>query len=104
MFSLESPQRGNSNEYKQYTIFNMKEKNSLNYPKSANMGCFQETQARVRNSRSKLVISVRATEILLYLYTCLIIYLSVFVRHCFSITCIIIPAANCICGGGGILF
>ena len=38
MFSLESPHRGNSNEYTQYTIFNIKKKITLNYPKSANMG------------------------------------------------------------------
>ena len=34
MFSLESPHRGDSNEYTQYTIFNMKKKIILNYPKS----------------------------------------------------------------------
>ena len=33
--SLESPHRGNSNEYTQYTIFNIKKKVSLNYPQSA---------------------------------------------------------------------
>ena len=41
VFSLESPHRGDSNEYTQYTIFNMnKNKNILNYPKSAAMGFF----------------------------------------------------------------
>ena len=35
MFSLESPHRGDSNEYTQYTIFNIKRKATLNYPKSA---------------------------------------------------------------------
>ena len=40
MFSLESPHRGDSNEYTQYTIFNMNKKNTLNYPKSAAMGFF----------------------------------------------------------------
>ena len=40
MFTLESPHRGDSNEYAQYTIFNMNEKNTLNYPKSAAMGFF----------------------------------------------------------------
>ena len=35
MFSLESPDRGDSNEYTQYTIFNIKKEN---YPKSAAMG------------------------------------------------------------------
>ena len=38
MFSLESPHRGDSNEYTQYTIFNIKMKITLNYPKSAAMG------------------------------------------------------------------
>ena len=38
MFSLESPHRGDSNEYTQYTIFNIKKKITLNYPKSAAIG------------------------------------------------------------------
>ena len=38
MFSLESPHRGDSNEYTQYTIFNMNKKDTINYPKSAAMG------------------------------------------------------------------
>ena len=37
VFSLESPHRGNSNEYTQYTIFNIKTKITQNYPKSAAM-------------------------------------------------------------------
>ena len=37
VFSLELPQRGNSKEYTQYTIFNIKKKITLNYPKSAAM-------------------------------------------------------------------
>ena len=44
-----------------------KTKITLNYPKSAAMGFLQETQDRVRNSRGKRVISVRAIEVLLYL-------------------------------------
>ena len=40
MFSLESPNRGDSNDYTQYTIFNMKRKLDLNYLKSAAMGFF----------------------------------------------------------------
>ena len=67
VFSLESPHRGDSNEYKQHTIINIKRKFTLNYPKSAAMGLlFQGTQERVRNSRGKRAISVRATEVLLY--------------------------------------
>ena len=66
MFSLESPHGGDSNKNTQYTIFNMNKKNTLNYPKSAAMGIFLWTQKRVRNSRGKRAISVRAIEILLY--------------------------------------
>ena len=40
-FSLESPHRGDSKEYTQYTIFNTKKKISLHYPKSAAMGFFK---------------------------------------------------------------
>ena len=38
VFSLESPHRGDSNEYTQYTIFNTKI--ILNYPRSAALGFF----------------------------------------------------------------
>ena len=46
MFTIESPHRGDSNEYTQYTIFNMNKKNTLTYPKSAAMGFFQGTQLK----------------------------------------------------------
>ena len=43
MFSLELPHRGDSDECTQYSFFNMKkEKNTLNYPKSAAMGFFSK--------------------------------------------------------------
>ena len=42
MFSLESPHRGDSIEYTQYTIFSTKKKITLNYPKSAAMGFFSK--------------------------------------------------------------
>ena len=67
MFSLESPHRDDSNENSQYTIFDMNKKNTLNYPKYAALGFFQGTPERVRNSRGKRAISVRAIEVLLYL-------------------------------------
>ena len=35
MFSVETPHLGDSDENTQYTIFNMKKKTTLNYPKSA---------------------------------------------------------------------
>ena len=48
VFSLESPHRGDSNEYTQHTIINIKRKIALNYPKSAAMDfLFQGTQERV---------------------------------------------------------
>ena len=49
VFSLELPHGGDSNEYTQYTSFNIKKEITLNYPKSAAMGCFLGTQKRVRN-------------------------------------------------------
>ena len=48
MFTIELPHRGDSNEYTQYTIFNVNKKNTLNYPKSAAMGFFP------RDSRTTL--------------------------------------------------
>ena len=64
MFSLESPHRGDSNKYTQYTIFNTKKEY---HPTSAAMGFFEGTQERFRNSCGKEAISVRATEVLPYL-------------------------------------
>ena len=40
MFSLESPHRGDSNKYTQYTIFNIKKTITLNDSTSAAMGFF----------------------------------------------------------------
>ena len=40
MFLLQSPHRGDSNEYVQYTIFNIKEKITLNFSTFAVMGFF----------------------------------------------------------------
>ena len=42
MFSLELPHRGDSNECTQYTIFNIKRKITLHYPKSVVMGFFSK--------------------------------------------------------------
>ena len=52
-----------------YTIFNIKKEKKItpNYPESAAMGFFIGTEERVRNSRGKRAISVRAIEVLLYL-------------------------------------
>ena len=42
LFLLESPHRGDSNEYTQYTIFNIKKGITLNHPKYAAMGFFSK--------------------------------------------------------------
>ena len=42
MFSLEFHCPGDSNEYTQYTIFNIKTRINLNFPKSAAMGFFSK--------------------------------------------------------------
>ena len=52
VFSLESPHRGDSKEYTQYTIFNMKKKNPLNYPKSTALGLKNEFETAVVNEPS----------------------------------------------------
>ena len=69
VFSLEPPHLGDSNEYTQYTICNIKKKE--NRPKLSLIYhyviCFQGTQERVRNSRGRRAISVRATKVLLYI-------------------------------------
>ena len=62
MFSLESLHLGDSNECTQYTGFNIKKEIiSKLQPRDFFLG----TQERVRNSRGKRAISVRATEVLL---------------------------------------
>ena len=67
VFSLELPHRGDSNEYIQHTISNMKQKLTRKLSKKK---CLQQwdllfgTPERVRNSRGKRVIGVRATEVL----------------------------------------
>ena len=40
VFSLDLPYRGDTNWYTQYTIFNIKKKITLNYPKFVAMGFF----------------------------------------------------------------
>ena len=42
MFSLESPHRGDSNEYTQYTIFNIQKKISLTIPNTQLLGFFSK--------------------------------------------------------------
>ena len=60
-------QSRHTNEYTQYTIFSIKKKITLNYPKSAAMGFLEGTLERIQNSRGKRAISVQAIEVLLYL-------------------------------------
>ena len=52
MFSLESPHRGDSNRYTQYSGFNIKKKITLNYPKSAAIGIKNEFEIATVNKPS----------------------------------------------------
>ena len=67
MFSLESPHKGDSNVYTQYTIFIIKRKSPQIILNPQLWDFFPGTQERVRNSHGKCAISVQATEVLLYL-------------------------------------
>ena len=70
MFQLESPHRGDSNEYTQLTIINKKRKSPEIIPNrivSAVIGfSWLGTQERVRDSCGKRAIIVRPTVVLLY--------------------------------------
>ena len=55
MFSLESPHRDDSNEYTQYTIFNIKKKITLSYLKSAATGFFQGHKHEFKTGNKPLV-------------------------------------------------
>ena len=71
--SLEVPYRGDSNEYTKYTIFNIKKKFNLSYPNSAAKGFFSNgLKNEFETAISKRAISVRATEVLLYVLCVLI--------------------------------
>ena len=63
--SFESPQRGDYNEYTQYTFPNMNKKIILNYPKPAATGFVPRDSRTSSNSRGKLAIGVRVIEVLL---------------------------------------
>ena len=68
VFSLKSPHRGDSNVYTQHAIISIKKKITLNYLKYNNVcsyGSFSlGTQERVRKSRGKRAIGIRAIEVL----------------------------------------
>ena len=67
VFILESPHRGDSNEYTHYTIFQYEKEKDPKLFEICSYGIlFQGTQERVRKSRGKRAISVRAIEVLLY--------------------------------------
>ena len=53
-YSLESPHRGDSNEYTQYTIFSTEKKITLNYPKSAATRFFP---SRLKNEFETAVVN-----------------------------------------------
>ena len=70
IFPLKLSHQGDCNEYTQHAIIGIKKKITPNYPKYNNVGSYGSfslrTQERVRKSRGKRAIGVRATEVLLY--------------------------------------
>ena len=70
VYSIESPQRGDSNEYTQHTILSYSKKISLNIYFLELWKNFIGTQKRVRISHGKRANGVRATEVRLYLKWC----------------------------------
>ena len=58
MFSLESPHRGDSNEYTQYTKINIKKKKiTLNYPKYNNVCNYGDFSYRLKNEFETAVVN-----------------------------------------------
>ena len=69
MFSLESPHRGDSNEYTQYTIFKIKKKITLNYPISATMGfCSKDLKNEFETAMVNEPSMFEPLKVLLYLH------------------------------------
>ena len=66
MFSLESPQRGDSTEYTQYTISHYKKENHPKLSQICNYGIFSKGLNNELETAVVNYISVRATEGLLY--------------------------------------
>ena len=66
-FSLESPHRGDSNEYSKRTIFSIRKKITINFPYLQPWNLFHGAQERVRNNQVKRAIRIRAIEVLLYM-------------------------------------
>ena len=67
VYLLESPHRGDPNEYTQYTNFNIKQKNHLNYPRSAAMGYYPKG---LKNVFETAVVNEPSVFELLKFYTC----------------------------------
>ena len=57
VFSLESPHRGDSNEYAQYAIINVKKKITLNYPKYNNVCCYGIFSRGLKNEFETAVVN-----------------------------------------------
>ena len=69
VFSLEPPYRGDSNEYTQHTIVNIKKKITLNYPKYDNVCSYEMFSKELKNEfeiAMMKAIGVGAIKVLLY--------------------------------------
>ena len=68
VFSLESPHRGDSNGYTQYTIFNIKKEDHPKLSQICSYGFSVRRDSRTSSKQpGKRAFSVRATEGLLYI-------------------------------------
>ena len=75
MFLLESPHRGDSNEYAQYIIFNIMKKIALNYPITPAMGFFSKG---LKNEFETTVVNELSVFELLKVYCTYIVLLCMF--------------------------
>ena len=57
MFSLESPHRGDSNEYSQHAIINMEKKITLNYPEYNNVSSYGIFPLGLKNEFETAVVN-----------------------------------------------
>ena len=78
VFTLESPHRGDSNKYTQYTIFQYEKKKTLSYSKSAAMGFYSKG---LKNEFKRAVVNEPSVFKPLKFY-CIFTERSNFVSHC----------------------
>ena len=92
MFSLESPHRGNSNEYTQYAIFNMKKKEK--HPKLSQICSYGKFSKELKNEFERAVVNEPSVFEPLKFYCVfklLVVACSNGIFILYSITCTLLP-------------